>query len=139
MLLVDGGDGGRIPVAGRDQPHHPLGDLRLELAHDDVTVHVAGSIAEAREQLALRQHRLAILDLMLPDGDGSELLAELAATQPPTMAIIYSALDSPAHDSAIVLQRLVKSRHGGRELAALIADYLKHWPARPVPSDGGPP
>ena len=109
------------------------------LAHDDITVHVAGSIAEAREQLALRQHRLAILDLMLPDGDGSELLAELAATQPPTMAIVYSALDSPAHDSAIVLQRLVKSRHGGRELAALIADYLKHWPARPVPSDGGPP
>ncbi|MCM2335217.1 MAG: ATP-binding protein [Pseudomonas sp.] len=102
----------------------------------DITVHAATSIAEARGQLARRAYRLAIVDLVLPDGDGSELLTELAATQPPTPAIICSALESPGRDSAIVLKRLVTSRHGGRELAAQIADYLRHWPARPVHPQG---
>ena len=121
-----------------DDPDLGLLMTRL-LATENITVHAAASIAEAREQLARRPYRLAILDLMLPDGDGSELLTELAATQPPTLAIIYSALDSPSRDSAIVLHPLVKSRHGGRELAALIADYLRHWPARPAHPDGGSP
>jgi DNA-binding NarL/FixJ family response regulator len=71
---------------------------------------------------------------MLPDGDGSELLAELAAASPPTLAIIFSALDTdavvPGADSGLVLRRLVKSRHSGATLAAVIGDYLRNWPPR---------
>ncbi|NYZ61877.1 ATP-binding protein [Luteimonas deserti] len=109
------------------------------LAGEPLQLHGAGSLAEARGELAQRHHDLVILDLMLPDGDGSELLAELAAASPPTLAIIFSALDTGsgssaiAHDSNVVLRRLVKSRHSGATLATVIADYLRNWPTRPFP------
>jgi PAS domain S-box-containing protein len=117
-------------------------DLRLlldrQLANEPLTLHAAGSLAEARTQLAQRRHDLVVLDLLLPDGDGSELLAELAATRPPTPVIIFSALDAPGQDSAVVLQRLVKSRHGSSDLAELITRYLQHWPMQDAPSNGDP-
>jgi PAS domain S-box-containing protein len=113
-------------------------DLRTLVAHlledEALQLHGAGSLAEARRELAARHHDLVILDLMLPDGDGSELLAELAAASPPTLAIIFSALDTdavvPGADSGLVLRRLVKSRHSGATLAAVIGDYLRNWPPR---------
>lgn len=113
------------------------------LAGERLTLHAAGSLAEARQELALRHHDLVILDLMLPDGDGSELLAELAAARPPTLAIIFSALDAdaarPGDHSGIVLRRLVKSRHGCAALAAVIVDHLRHWPPRdPIQGDSSP-
>ncbi len=102
------------------------------LAPLGIDLHGAGSLAEAREQLARRHHDLAILDLMLPDGDGLKLLDELAAAHPPTPVIIFSALDAPYTDDRLVLRRLVKSRHDGADLAALIQQYLDHWPQSPV-------
>lgn len=108
-------------------------DLRTLLANMLSPLNVdligVGSLAQARQKLAQRHHDLAILDLMLPDGDGSELIAELALASPPTPVVIFSALDSPVAESRLVLTRLVKSRHEGTELAALIEQLLKHWPA----------
>ncbi|MNJ75736.1 hypothetical protein D3C77_728830 [compost metagenome] len=63
---------------------------------------------------------------MLPDGDGSELFDQLAQAVPPPPVIIFSALDAPVHDSRLVLRQLVKSRHDGRELGALIQHLLHH-------------
>lgn len=108
-------------------------DLRTLLANMlaplDINLIGVGSLAQARQALAQRHHDLAILDLMLPDGDGSELIAELAMASPPTPVVIFSALDSPVAESRLVLKRLVKSRHEGTELAALIEQLLHHWPA----------
>ncbi len=94
-----------------------------------VELHGAGSLAEARAALTRRRHGLVILDLGLPDGDGGELLPELAAARPPTPVVIFSARDPQRADSELVLRQLVKSRHDSEDLAALIRDYLKHWPA----------
>lgn len=88
----------------------------------------AGSLAEARALLEQQHFDLAIIDLMLPDGDGSELFDELARREPPPPVIIFSALDAPVHDSRLALRQLVKSRHNGSELAALIQQLLQHWP-----------
>ena len=88
----------------------------------------AGSLAEARALIEQQHFDLAIIDLMLPDGDGSELFDELARREPPPPVIIFSALDAPVHDSRLALRQLVKSRHNGRELAALIQQLLQHWP-----------
>ncbi|WP_434457451.1 CHASE3 domain-containing protein [Stutzerimonas urumqiensis] len=118
-------------------------DLRTlvanQLAGLDADLWSAGSVAEAREQLAQRPHELVLLDLMLPDGDGSELLDDLSRNDPPIPVIIFSALDEPAAENHLVLRRLVKSRHDGSELAALIQHYLSHWPGPPATSQGESP
>lgn len=135
----------RACLHGREAPADVLHveddpDLRVLVAtlldRERIRLHGAGSLAEARGELAQRHHDLVILDLMLPDGDGSELLAELAAASPPSLAIIFSALDTDtgtAADSSVVLRRLVKSRHSGATLAAVIGGYLRNWPTRPAP------
>lgn len=105
--------------------------VRTLLADEDLALHAANDLAQARHQLSLRHHDLVILDLMLPDGDGAELLAELGASRPPTPAIIFSAQDAPLPDSRSVLRRLVKSRSDASELASLIKTNLEHWPASP--------
>lgn len=141
----------RACLHGRGEPADVLHveddpDLRMLVATllegEQLRLHGAGSLREARNELAQRHHDLVILDLMLPDGDGSELLAELAAASPPTLAIIFSALDtdtaSTIADSNIVLRHLVKSRHSGMTLAAVIDDYLRNWPTRPASQEDPP-
>ena len=49
----------------------------------------AGSVAEARQ--ALEGIDVAIIDLVLPDGDGSDLIAELRAASPNAQAPVLSA------------------------------------------------
>lgn len=101
--------------------------IKTLLSPLSVDLYGAGSIAEAREQLAQRHHDLAILDLMLPDGDGSELIEELALAAPPTQVVIFSAKDAPLEQSRLVLQQLVKSRHDSEELAATIRQIVQRW------------
>jgi PAS domain S-box-containing protein len=107
-------------------------DLRALLAKllqgDRLHLYPAASLAEARAQLTRRHYSLVILDLGLPDGDGSDLLAELSNARPPTYVIIFSARDTPTHDNDIVLRHLVKSRHRAAELAMLVSRYLTEWP-----------
>jgi DNA-binding NarL/FixJ family response regulator len=53
----------------------------MSLGPDIEVVAQAGSLAEARE--ALDEHLdVAVLDLRLPDGDGSELIGELRRSNP---------------------------------------------------------
>ena len=107
-------------------------DLRVLLARLisslDIDLDGAANLAEARSMLARQRYDLAIIDLMLPDGDGSELFDQLAQSEPPPPVIIFSALDLPIQDSRLALRQLVKSRHDGNELATLIQHLLHHWP-----------
>ncbi|MGM3386803.1 CHASE3 domain-containing protein [Stutzerimonas stutzeri] len=107
-------------------------DLRVLLARLveplEVDLQGAGTLAEARRLIEQQPFDLAIIDLMLPDGDGSELFDQLAQALPPPPVIIFSAMDSPVHDSRLALRQLVKSRHDGAELAMLIQQLLNHWP-----------
>ena len=56
----------------------------------------AGSIAEAREALATSLD-VAVLDLGLPDGNGSDLIGELRRRNPGVSVVILSADMGPEH------------------------------------------
>jgi PAS domain S-box-containing protein len=135
---LHGGDRERPEVLHvEDDPDVRTVVARL-LAHEPLRLHQAATLAGARAELAARHHDLVILDLMLPDGDGAELLPELGASRPPVPAIIFSAQDMDLPESRVVLHRLVKSRSDARQLAALIVENLKHWPVHgPRHEDAG--
>src|SRR5215212_2035961 len=66
--------------------------LAFVLAHepDLEVVAQAGSLAEAREMLEERPD-VAVIDLALPDGDGSELFGELRRSNPGISVVVLSA------------------------------------------------
>ncbi|WP_407293741.1 CHASE3 domain-containing protein [Stutzerimonas zhaodongensis] len=111
-------------------------DLRALLARlvEPLEIDILGAptLAEARHLIDEQRFDLAIIDLMLPDGEGSELFDQLAQSVPPPPVIIFSALDSPVQDSRLALRQLVKSRHNGDELAELIQQLLQQWPPGPT-------
>ncbi len=65
--------------------------IAYALGRDGFRVSVAGTCEQARVELASAD--LIILDLMLPDGDGSELLREVRQSQRRTAVIILSSRD----------------------------------------------
>ncbi|MCQ4297769.1 CHASE3 domain-containing protein [Pseudomonas stutzeri] len=107
-------------------------DLRELMARQIATLEIdlygAATLHEARQLITAQPFDLAIIDLMLPDGDGTELFDQLAQSSPPPPVIIFSALDTPIQDNRLALRQLVKSRHDGDELARLIQHLLQHWP-----------
>jgi DNA-binding NarL/FixJ family response regulator len=56
----------------------------------------AGTLAEAREALGGR-FDVAVVDLGLPDGDGSELIGELRRASPGSSVLVLSATIKPEH------------------------------------------
>ena len=75
--------------------------LAFLLGHepDIEVVAQAGSLAQARETLLLVEGHLdvAVLDLVLPDGDGSELIGELRRRNPGVSIVVLSAAMGPGH------------------------------------------
>lgn len=73
-------------------------DLRtlyeLTLLREGYRVETAGSVQEAREQL--KQHRFdtIITDMRLPDGSGTDILAQLRAEQRPERCVVITAYGS---------------------------------------------
>ena len=55
------------------------------------SVDAAYTAAEARRRFARGAHRVALLDLVLPDGDGIDVLRELRAQDPELKAIVITA------------------------------------------------
>ena len=49
------------------------------------------SVSEAREKFTKTKHQIVLLDLLLPDGDGMELLSEFIAAQPDIKIIVITA------------------------------------------------
>ncbi len=62
----------------------------LDLQPDIEVVGIAGTLAEAREML--EGVDVAILDRVLPDGDGLELISELREASPEAKVLVMSAV-----------------------------------------------
>lgn len=72
----------------------PLADgLARALRHEGNSVDVAGTVGEALAALAGKTYGAIVLDLGLPDLDGSEVVKHLAARQLDTPVLVLSARD----------------------------------------------
>ena len=75
--------------------------LRKHLARlfvrEGYEVATAGSRAEALDQLGRGPFEALLLDVMLPDGDGLELLAELGEQQP-RQTVVMTAFSTPENE-----------------------------------------
>ena len=84
----------------------------------------AGTLAEAREHLASQAFSLILLDLLLPDGHGSELLGSLCGQNATTPVVVFSVEEAnqPMIDS--VQAALVKSRTSNAQLLSILHDLI---------------
>ena len=69
--------------------------LLLSSEPDLEVVAQAGSLAEARQALLEGRLDVAVLDLALPDGDGSDLIGELRRRNPGVSIVVLSAAMGP--------------------------------------------
>lgn len=88
-----------------------LGEVvRGHLAQCGRLVH-ARSMAEAAGQIEALAPNVVVLDLMLPDGDGADLITAIRSRRPDAVIIIYTAREVSPALAARVDRVLQKSRH----------------------------
>lgn len=68
--------------------------LRLLFEEEGYGVATAGSVGEARSQIAGRQFDLVLSDILMPDGNGLQLLEEIKQRSPHTAVIMMTAYTS---------------------------------------------
>ena len=78
--------------------------LRLLFEKEDYAVHTANSVAEARQQLSERNFDLVLCDILMPDGNGLELLKEIKEQTPRAAVIMMTAYAS--NKSAVEAMKL---------------------------------
>ena len=87
--------GGRVAIIEDDAASAAA--LKSILTRKGCDVVVASTLADARPLVLLDPTpRIILLDLMLPDGSGTELLAELAEKQRASRVVVTTALNDPA-------------------------------------------
>lgn len=79
-------------------------DLSRALAASGYALDAAASVREARAFLDRYDYDLLVLDLMLPDGEGTEVLAHLRRKHVATRVLVLSARDQ-VHDRVQALER----------------------------------
>lgn len=67
--------------------------LRFMLEGENFTLSVAGSVREAEEKAFAEEYHLAIVDLMLPDGSGMDIVRLIKENIPETPVLILTAKD----------------------------------------------
>ena len=68
--------------------------LRLTLEAEGYSVRIAGSVRTALSAVAQAEAHVAIVDLMLPDGDGLSLTRDLKTRDPALEVIVITAYGS---------------------------------------------
>lgn len=94
----------------------------------DVTF--ATTLREAREKLAEVTYDLVLLDVVLPDGSGLDLLPLLTESEPPTPVVIFSACEVSPEMAGKVQAVLVKSKTSNAHLLSLVESLLAKRRAR---------
>lgn len=96
------------------------------LLHDVATVVCAKTLQEAKIRLMKESFDLVILDLLLPDGKGTELLPLLAKSATPV--IVFSAVELDREHSEFVKNAFVKSETSHEKLFDMIEKIIHQVP-----------
>ena len=107
-----------------------MSELLRRLLEDIAPVTVARTVAQAREQIAAHRFALAILDIGLPDGSGTELVPVLRKAQPGTPILVFSEHSMSMTAATQVEAVLSKSRTSLDDLAATVRELIAS-PERP--------
>ncbi|HYF16535.1 MAG TPA: response regulator [Ramlibacter sp.] len=110
----------RRPVVLHVEDDPDLREVVGTLLQDSCDAVATPTLAEARTRLEERTFDLILLDMQLPDGDGSELLAALPARNAATPVVIFSGNEVIGDTATQVRNALVKSRTSNAQLLALL-------------------
>jgi PAS domain S-box-containing protein len=94
---------------------------------------LATTLEDARARVALERFDVVILDLMLPDGSGWDLLPEIRSRQPEARVVILTGADISADEVRKVESVLLKTKVSPRQLLDALSARI-----RPVSSKGRP-
>jgi DNA-binding NarL/FixJ family response regulator len=86
----------RVMIVEDHADFRELMEVLLSSQPDIKLIAQAGSLAEAREQVARFELDVAVLDLGLPDGSGADLIADLRRSNPDVGVLVLSATLDPA-------------------------------------------
>src|SRR5688500_11827778 len=80
-----------------DQPNQRL-LYEQELSDEGYDVVVASNGRDGLEKFNLHHPQIVIIDILLPDMNGIEVMERLIAADPNVPIIVHSAYSSPSHD-----------------------------------------
>src|SRR2546423_10896958 len=108
--------------------------LDFALAAQGYSVTYAATVAEAREQAARFEPDLVVVDMLLPDGHGSEVVRALRRAAGPSFLYLsaMNMLDVPFQD----VDGYIQKPFSPRDLVQVVADLLDGRRVAPRPSDG---
>jgi len=111
IMVVDDHDTFRDPLA-----------FMLERESDLTVVARARSLSEAREVLESTEHAVdvAIVDLNLPDGSGTDLIKDLRGSRPHTKALVLSAVSEQRYVAEAIEAGAAGVMHKSRPMSDLV-------------------
>ncbi len=92
----------------------------VSILSDSANITQVMSLKEARTSIAQNNYDLVIIDFTLPDGSGSELVAELATDNPSIPVIVFSA-----HEITETMNNVKKAFVKGRFVEAALIDTVR--------------
>lgn len=96
------------------------------LLADQVLIHTALTLAEARQILKRESIDLILLAIYLPDGLGTELLPAVNfKTLKEIPVVIFSINEDTSHDDESVKRHLIKARTSNQELVNTVLNVIK--------------
>ncbi|KTD33386.1 sensory box histidine kinase/response regulator [Legionella nautarum] len=92
------------------------------LLEEHAKLYTASSLRQAKKMLAERKYDLVILDLLLPDGNGVEILPLLAQYKTPVL--VFSDMQLSNQYAQFVSQALIKSNSNNEKLLNTIMNLI---------------
>lgn len=96
------------------------------LLSDRAEVSQAATLREARKMLRQQHFDLVLLDLVMPDGSGTELLPLINKRTPPIPVVVFSACEVDGATAKMVGAILIKSRTSNEQLLDAIMAVIEN-------------